>query len=190
MSFMTAADFEARYRADPDPWGYLASDYEQGKYTETLAACGPGPFACALELGGSIGVFSAMLAPRCDRLVTVDVSPTAVAHARERLALAGQANVEPIVGEIPAALPKLPLDLVVASEILCYLDDEQLAGTLALLERHMLAGSRLVAVHWRPSGPERPRDAEQAHAALRCAPWLTRIVCGGTDDYLLEVFSR
>ena len=45
MSFMTAEDFEARYRADPDPWGYLASEYEQAKYAATLAACGPGPVA-------------------------------------------------------------------------------------------------------------------------------------------------
>jgi SAM-dependent methyltransferase len=188
MSFMTAEDFEARYRADPDPWGYLASEYERAKYAATLAACGPGPFACALELGGSIGVFSAMLAPRCDRLVTVDVSPTAVADARSRLA--EHAAAQPIVGAIPAAVPLLPFDLVVASEILYYLSDEDLAATLSLLQRCMVVGARLVAVHWRPPGPDRPRDAEQAHAALASAPWLTRVGRGGTEDYLLEVFRR
>jgi Nodulation protein S (NodS) len=62
---MSATDFEARYRADPDPWGYTGSDYERSKYAATLAACGDGPFAHALELGGSIGVFSALLAPCC-----------------------------------------------------------------------------------------------------------------------------
>src|ERR1700760_3939198 len=98
MSFMTAQDFEARYRADPDPWGYLASDYERAKYAATLAACGPGPFACALELGGSIGVFSALLAPRCKRLLTVDVAPTAVVRARSRLA--EFPHVEAIVARI------------------------------------------------------------------------------------------
>jgi cyclopropane fatty-acyl-phospholipid synthase-like methyltransferase len=188
MSFMAAQDFEARYRADPDPWGYTASDYERRKYEATLAACGSGPFSSALELGGSIGVFSAMLAPRCERLITVDVSPTAVADARSRLA--GHRGVEPIVGAIPEAVPRLPFDLVLASEILYYLTDEELAGTLALLQHTMVNGARLVAVHWRPPGPERPRDAEQAHAALASAPWLTRVRRGGTDDYLLEVFRR
>ncbi|HEX4673170.1 MAG TPA: SAM-dependent methyltransferase [Solirubrobacteraceae bacterium] len=188
MSFMTAEDFEARYRADTDPWGYLASEYERCKYAATLDACGPGPFSSALELGGSIGVFSAMLAPRCGRLVTVDVSPTAVGHARNRLA--GHPNVNTIVGPIPAAVPPLPFDLVVASEILYYLSDDELTGTLSLLGDTMLAGARLVAVHWRPRGPERPRDAEQAHAALVTAPWLTSVHRGGTDDYLLEVFRR
>jgi hypothetical protein len=188
MSFMTAEDFEARYRADPDPWGYVASEYERSKYAATLDACGPGPFSCALELGGSIGVFSTMLAPRCERLVTVDVSPTAVARARSRLAAYPAAD--PIVGAIPAAVPRLPFDLVVASEILYYLSDDELAGTLSLLERCMVVGAPLVAVHWRPAGPERPRDAEEAHAALARAPWLTRAHRGGTDDYLLEVFRR
>jgi SAM-dependent methyltransferase len=188
MSFMTASDFEARYRADPDPWGYLASEYERRKYAATLKACGPGPFACALELGGSIGVFSAMLAPRCERLVTVDVSPTAVASARSRLA--GHPAVDSIVGAIPAAVPRLPFDLVVASEILYYLSDEELAETVSLLHHSMVPGARLVAVHWRPPGPERPRDAAQAHAALAETPWLTQVHRGGTDDYLLEVYRR
>jgi hypothetical protein len=188
MSFMTAEDFEARYRADPDPWGYVASEYERCKYAATLDACGPGPFSCALELGGSIGVFSTMFAPRCERLVTVDVSPTAVGHARKRLA--AHPNVKTIVGAIPAAVPRLPFDLVVASEILYYLSDDELAGTLSLLAGTMLAGARLVAVHWRPRGRERPRDAEQAHDALAATSWLTRVDQGGTDDYLLEVFRR
>jgi SAM-dependent methyltransferase len=129
-----------------------------------------------------------MLAPRCERLVTVDVSPTAVAQARSRLA--GHAAVDPIVGAIPAAVPPLPFDLVVASEILYYLSDEDLAATLSLLRRCMVAGAELVAVHWRPPGPERPRDAEQAHAALASAPWLASVRRDETDDYLLEVFRR
>ena len=42
---VTAVDhFEAEYRADPDPWRYRSSAYEQAKYAATLAACGPGPF--------------------------------------------------------------------------------------------------------------------------------------------------
>jgi cyclopropane fatty-acyl-phospholipid synthase-like methyltransferase len=185
---ITAADFDRRYRADPDPWGYRTSDYERRKYAATLAACGPGPFACALELGGSIGVFSAMLAPRCERLLTIDVAPTAVRSARARLAGCPQASA--LVGAIPSDVPEQRFDLVVASEILYYLGDGELAGTFALLERTMVAGATLVAVHWRPPGPERPRDAEQAHAALAGQPWLSHVRSGGTRDYLLDVFAR
>ncbi len=93
MAWMSPADFEARYRANPDPWRYMTSDYERRKYEATLTACGGGPFADALELGGSIGVFSSLLAPRCDRLTTIDAAPTAVASARRRLAGASHVDV-------------------------------------------------------------------------------------------------
>ena len=117
---MTAVEhFEAQYRAEPDPWGYHRSAYEQAKYAATLAACGPGPFTDALELGGSIGVFSAQLAPRCRRLTTIDFSATAVRRARAALARQPQASA--VLGAIPEDLPEGRFDLVVASETLYYL---------------------------------------------------------------------
>lgn len=185
---MRPGDFEARYRADPDPWDYEDSDYERHKYAATLAACGDGPFAHALELGGSIGVFSALLAPRCERLVTIDVAPTAIRQARERLA--GFPRVTAIEGAIPADIPSGPYDLIVASEILYYLSDDELAGTFAMFERELLTGGSVVAVHWRPAGGERPRDAAQAHAELAGLPFLSLTGAASTDDYLLEVFRR
>ncbi len=188
MARMSLAEFEARYRADPDPWKYISSDYERQKYEATLAACGLGPFAHALELGGSIGVFSELLAPRCERLTTIDAAPTAVAAARRRLA--GVPHVDVILGEIPGALPEARLDLVVASEILYYLTASELARTLGRLEASTLPGARLVAVHWRPAGPERPLDAEQVHAILRDTPWLEPRSSGATSDYLLDVLVR
>jgi predicted TPR repeat methyltransferase len=188
MSWMSAADFEARYRADPDPWGYTHSEYEREKYAATLEACGPGPFARALELGASIGVFSELLAARSQRLVTVDAAATAVASARARLA--GHPHVEIVLGEIPEAVPEGPYDLVVASEILYYLTPAVLTATLARLERDMLPRARLVAVHWRPPGPERPFDAETAHRVLHEQPWLSAERSDATDDYLLEVVTR
>jgi trans-aconitate methyltransferase len=189
---MTQADFEARYREHPDPWGYETSAYEREKYEATLAACGPGPYKSAIELGSSIGVFSALLAPRCRLLVTVDAAPTAVATARRRLA--GSPNVTTILGSIPEAIPRRDYDLVVASEILYYLDGPRLEETLDVVRDLTRLGARLVAVHWRPSGPERPFDASQVHARLRAQPWLTSLGGGpdrpGARDYLLDVLER
>lgn len=188
MTHMSAADFEARYRAEPDPWGYTTSVYEQGKYDATLTACGPGPFDHALELGSSIGVFSAALAPRCRALTTVDGAPTAVAAARARLA--PQRQVEVILGSIPEAIPARAYDLVVTSEILYYLPPAALDGTLDAVRRDLVRGGRLVAVHWRPAGPERPFSAEEVHLRLREQPWLSLTSSQPTADYLLDVFRR
>jgi len=185
---MSLADFESRYRTDPDPWGYQTSDYERDKYAATLAACGDGPFAEALELGASIGVFSALLAPRCKRLTTIDAAPTAVDSARERLVTAGHVRV--ILGRIPEAIPARRFDLVVASEILYYLSAVELDATLACLELSMAPRARLVAVHWRPAGPERPLDGDQVHRTLREQSWLAPSSSAGTDDYALDVMER
>jgi SAM-dependent methyltransferase len=185
---MKGAEFERRYQHDGDPWHYASSEYERAKYEATLTACGPGPFASALELGGSIGVFSARLARRCDALTTIDGSPTAVAAARARLAVFPRART--LVGDIPDAIGPGAHDLVVASEILYYLDDEALTATLQRLGEVLIVGGRLVAVHWRPAGPERPQTAATVHARLRSLPWLRAAAERGTDDYLLDVLER
>jgi protein-L-isoaspartate O-methyltransferase len=188
MSRMTLSDFEARYRADPDPWGYTTSAYERDKYAATLGACGPGPFAHALELGASIGVFSALLAPCCRRLTTIDAAPTAVEIARRRLTKA--TGVEILDGPIPSAIPNGPYDLVVASEILYYLTADELDATLDRLSEQTASGARLVAVHWRPDGPERPLTADDVHATLERQSWLQTVQRAGTDDYRLDVLER
>ncbi|HEY2770455.1 MAG TPA: SAM-dependent methyltransferase [Solirubrobacteraceae bacterium] len=184
----TPVDFEARYQAEGDPWGYTERQYERDKYAATLDAAGPGPFEAALELGSSIGVFSALLAPRCRRLDTIDGAPTAVREARRRLA--DYAQVDVILGQIPDAIPQRSYDLVVASEILYYLEPDRLDATLTALERRTHGGTRLVAVHWRPAGPERPFTAADAHARLHQLPWLRSVSTGGTEDYLLDVLER
>jgi cyclopropane fatty-acyl-phospholipid synthase-like methyltransferase len=187
---MDADDFEARYRRDGDPWGYESSPYERAKYDATLRACGPGPFTRALELGSSIGVLSARLATRCERLVTIDGSPTAVADARRRLGSEAAAAVDVMLGTVPGDIPGGPYDLVLASEILYYLELEPLTATLARVREVTVSGARLVAVHWRPAGPERPFTAAEVHARLDEQPWLQRIDSASTDEYLLDVHRR
>ena len=68
---LPAGYFEALYAAAPDPWDFEGSDYERGKYAATLAALPQPRYARALEVGCSIGVLTALLAPRCDRLLAV-----------------------------------------------------------------------------------------------------------------------
>ncbi len=188
MTAMSLAAFEARYRADPDPWRYQSSPYEREKYAATLAACGPGPFASALELGASIGVFSAQLAPRCRVLTTIDGAPSAVAAARLRVR--DRRGVSVILGKIPEDIPRRPYDLVVASEILYYLSPARLEATLAVLRQGLARGARVVAVHWCPAGPERPFTARQIHAKLRDLPWLQQRESRPTPEYLLNTLER
>lgn len=187
-----AARFEQRWRNDPDPWRYTTSHYEQAKYAATLAACGAPPLGRVLELGGGGGVFSALLADRCAELETIDCAPTAVGLARERIGAHAHAAVR--VGVVPEDLPcGAPFDLVVASEILYYLDDAAFARTLARLPSLLVAGGRLVAVHWSGQAPDLARSAVETHRALAALPDLRPVPSAPPDDgrrgYLLDVFT-
>jgi hypothetical protein len=89
---------------------------------------------------------------------------------------------------IPQAIPEGPFDLVVASEILYYLTPDALDKTLDRLRR-VLTG-RLVIVHWRPPGPERPHTGEAVHERVRALPWLRTIEDRSSADYLLHALER
>ena len=78
--------FENLYAQFADPWGFETSEYERRKYERTLRVLGERRFHRGFEAGSSIGVFTAMLAARCEELLAVDTSERAVEIARRRLA--------------------------------------------------------------------------------------------------------
>lgn len=185
-------DFEALWRRDADPWGFASSAYEAAKYDRTLRACGAGPFDRALELASANGVFTALLAPRCRRLETLEAAPTAVALARERLAAVGHADVVVRAGLVPDDLPDAPgaFDLVIASEVLYYLDRPVLDRAVDDLVRLLAPGGRLVAVHWTPDAPDHALPGHVPHDVLRARPDLRRVDADEQPTYLLDAFVR
>jgi predicted TPR repeat methyltransferase len=189
MSARTApGDFEARYRADEDPWDFASAPYEQAKFARSVAALGARRFASGLELGCSIGVLTALLAPRCDRLVALDGAPTAVERARERLV--GVACVDVRQGLIPEHLPPGPWELVVASEVLYYLDATLLEATLARIVADLEDDGLLLAVHWTGRAASHRLHADEVHAQLRAHPQLRRVHAENHAGYRLDLLER
>lgn len=182
--------FEELYKTDPDPWRFETSPYEQAKYAQTLAALGPlsRRFRRALEAGCSIGVFTELLAPRCDELIAVDASPTAVAHARARLARLPHVRVDERV--LPEDLPAGPFDLVVCSEILYYWTPDPLRQLLARLEALVSPGGSLLAVHWRPQTKTYPLLGDDVHQILADQTQLVHGYGLVEDLYLLDRYDR
>ena len=76
--------FERMFAADADPWRFDISDYEAAKYDHTLSVLQGRRFARGFEVGCANGSLTRRLAGACDRLLAVDVSPTALAAARRR----------------------------------------------------------------------------------------------------------
>jgi predicted TPR repeat methyltransferase len=116
--------FEELYAESNDPWNFETSEYERNKYGRTLEVLGERRFGRALEAGASIGVFTEMLADRCDELLAVDVSERAEVAARERLS--GRKHVVVERRTLPEEMPGGPFDLIVASEILYYFTKEEM----------------------------------------------------------------
>lgn len=155
--------FDDLYARSSDPWRLTSSAYEARKYAATAGAV-PDGARLVHEPGCSVGVLTAQLARRCRRLVAWDLSPVAVASARERVA--DQPHVEVRVGAVPGWWAGGRPDVVVLSELLYYLSDEDRRRTLDLAARRLGPGGHLLAVHWRHPFAEAPTDGDAVHDAL------------------------
>ena len=179
--------FEARYAANPDPWDFETSAYEHQKYERTLAALGDRRYGRAFEAGCSIGVFTAMLAERCDELLAVDIAQAAVDSASERLAAFDHVRVERRT--LPGAWPAGPFDLVVCSELLYYWDRATLDEALGVIAESVAPGGRLVAVHYRPPSSIDPLTGDVVHALLRERLALGHVGSEVNDQFRIDVFG-
>jgi SAM-dependent methyltransferase len=180
-------NFEARYAADPDPWDFETSAYEHEKYERTLAALGDRRYGRAFEAGCSIGVFTALLAERCDELLAVDIAQAAVDAARARLASCHHVRVERRT--LPGEWPSGPFDLVVCSEILYYWDRATLDAALGVMPASLAPGGRLVAVHYRPPSSIDPLNGDVVHALLRERLALRHVASEVNDQFRIDAFD-
>jgi SAM-dependent methyltransferase len=175
--------FERLARDAEDPWSYATSAYEQRKYRRTLDYLPerPGP---TLELGCSVGVFTAMLAPRVPSLLAVDFSPTAVTRARRRVA--GLNHVEVRQACLPEETPDGPFDTIVCAEILYYWSPELVREGLCRIDAALAPGGTLLLVHWRHPDSRRELTGDGVHALLDAETRLAPDARFATADYLLE----
>jgi SAM-dependent methyltransferase len=175
--------FERLARESEDPWDYATSEYEQGKYRTTLEYL-PERTGRTLELGCSVGVFTAMLAPRCEHLVAVDFSPTALEQAARRVA--GAENVELLRRKLPEEMPVGPFETIVCAEILYYWSAELVRDGLRRMEAALAPGGTLLVVSWRHPDPRRDLTGDDVHAIIDAETRLDPDARHTTDDYILD----
>lgn len=185
---MKPAWFEALYASDPDPWRFATSDYEAAKYDDTLAALGERRFASAFEVGCSIGVLTARLALRCDRLLAVDVADAALERAR--VACADLPWVSFARMQVPQDWPEGAFDLILFSEVLYYLGPADIQRTAALSVAALVPGGAVLLVHW--TGPTNyPVSGDEAaeRFAAACAGRLRSVTQARRAQYRLDLLG-
>lgn len=141
-----AEHFERLYRTSNDPWDYETSPYEAAKYAATLAALTRDRYDCAIEAGCSIGVLSARLAPRCDRLLAVDLVGRAAARAAARLA--PHPGARAVRATLPGQWPRGRFDLIVLSELVYYLGAPDIEALARCVAQGAAPRAECVLVHY------------------------------------------
>jgi hypothetical protein len=153
--------FDSIYRADPDPWNFADSPYEQGKYAITLNAMPKPRYRSALEVGCSIGVLTRSLALRCDAVVAIDAARTPLVEARRRCADLPGVRFEQMF--VPEQWPDGVFELILLSEVVYYLSREDVGRLAARVTSSLPAGGSVLLVHW--TGPtDYPLSGDEAVA--------------------------
>lgn len=179
--------FTSLYASAADPWGLADRWYEARKYALSLALLPRERYASAFEPGCSIGVLTAMLAARCDQLLSCDTVTAAAAAASDRTAALPGVRVEQRL--IPGDWPPGKFDLVVLSEILYYFAGPDLGQVLELATGSLRSHGHLLAVHWRHPAPDYPRTGDEVHEVLGRHDGLVRLAGYRDADFTAEVFT-
>ena len=138
--------FDEMYAADPDPWRFRTSDYERAKYQASISAIDQRHYLSGLEIGCSIGVLSAQVAPLCDSFLGLDISDQPLPAART--ACAGFSRARFACMQVPGEWPAGRFDLIILSEVLYFLNPDDIGTTAACVRASLLPGGRVLLVNW------------------------------------------
>lgn len=190
------AAFDAAY-AGGDPWAsadprYL---YQRRKYDVLASLLPTRRFARALDLGSGLGLMTRRLAAHADEVVGIDISTTAVAHARAAHRDLHQISFQQ--GDmlaLPASLD-CGFDLLVLADSLYYLPPpltdgalKQIALRLARLLRP--GGICLLANHFFSGADAESRLSRRIHQAFTWSPGLQVTAEHRRPFYIVSVLER
>lgn len=182
------AYFEKLYADNPDPWRFATSDYERDKYAATLKALPRERYISALEVGCSIGVLTHRLATQCDTLLALDLAATALDQARERCAALSNVRFEQRC--IPAQWPEGQFDLILLSEVVYYLDRDDIGELVSRVEASVMPAFDIILVHWLGETHYPLSGDEAADCFIARASGFARIRHQErTDKYRLDVLG-
>jgi SAM-dependent methyltransferase len=182
-----AAYFDAIYEQNPDPWNFTASPYEQEKYRESLGTLGERKFGAGLEVGCSIGVFTAMLAPRCNTLLAVDIADAALAQARARCATLPNVTIKKLY--VPREFPAESYELIVLSEVLYFLTAADIAQTAAMVRASLAPQGRVLLVNYTAQIDE-PCSGDDAAEIFLAAAGLPAVVQLRRELFRLDLLGK
>ncbi|CAM5275058.1 SAM-dependent methyltransferase [Sphingobium scionense] len=155
--------FERMFSGTSDPWDLESSSYEQAKFEDSIAALGSRNYASGFEVGCAKGMLTLKLSALCKALLSIDVSETALAAAKQRTAHLDHVTFEQMA--FPRTAPSGQFELIVLSEVAYYWDDMDIGRAAEWLEAHLLVGGDLLLVHF-TEDTDYPQSGDDAVAKL------------------------
>lgn len=182
--------FEAMFRGDPDPWGLESRAYEAAKHHRSVEALNGRRYRQGLEVGCAGGMLTRRLADVCDRLLAIDVSPTALNRARQRCLDAPQVKFDCL--NFPEQTPRTAgFDLLVLSEVAYYWSDDDLGRTVDWIAHGLVPGADILLVHW-TGETDYPQTGDGAVTGLRSRldETVVEVRAERTAEYRLDIWRR
>lgn len=190
---MTAIDghtlFDPMFAQDADPWHFEGSWYEERKRKILLSCLPHRRYASVFEPGCAGGYLSEHLAQRADRLLVWDGSARAVEYAEDRLR--DHPHCRAAQGWIPNQWPEENFDLIVLSELLYYLPEQDIKAIAQRCHANARPGveTTVLACHWLRPFHNFPMGGAIAHATLNAHLQMTRVAQWADSDFCLDVWS-
>ena len=184
----TKAYFSRLYEESDDPWNFESSEYESQKYEQSLRALPGETYANALEIGCSIGVFTARLARICRRLHAVDVAEAAVQKAKQRCRALPHVRLSVMC--VPETYPNDLFDLTVLSEVGYYLTRKELAKLSDEITNHAVPDGHLLLVHWLEPLPDRELRGNDVHDHFLARPEWSSLSHSCESRFRIDVLER
>ena len=182
------AHLAALYAGSDDPWHTHTSPYERQKFAQTIACLPRARYRQGLEVGCGAGALTALLAPRCDAVVAMDCTSRALAIAK---ACTSCANVTFLDGAAPAAWSAQPPDLVVLSEVLYFLTEDESAGLGLRLAQDCAEACDVVLVNWLGETGDAICGSAAATRLIRMlAPTHHPLALWGSSHFRIDVLRR
>lgn len=187
-----AAALEAVYAGSADPWASASPRYRyQRRKYEVLASLLPNRrFAHALDLGCGLGLLSRHLAPLAERVLGVDIAPSALAQAAHCTAdLPGVSYECHDLTALPESLDRR-FDLVAVADVLYYLDPLDEHAMAARIARLLAPGGvLLLANHYFFRADPDSRRTRRIHQAFEASPALRVTARHRRAFYLATLFG-
>ena len=140
------AEFEHKYRAHGDYFGYQTKPYELKKYQDTFSVVRRfrRNTGSVLELACSVGVFTKLLASEFNEVVASDISEEALRIAAQTVG--GTGKVSFVRSDVEGIDVRRQFDVVMISEVLLFVKESDGPRILDMLDRHLKPNGIVVEV--------------------------------------------